>query len=540
MNVNGVSTNLSGFDELGSEAVTQSQITRVRPRADNNVDLGSSTKRFKTLFYETLNPVPGGGSGGPFLPLDGSSPMTNNFPAGGHELQNVSAIRGSTTNVIIGNTAATSSLHNVVIGDTAVIAVSSDNTVLIGYGGSATSQLGVVVGTGASSLGNDTIVVGRSSAAGSGVANTIVGAVSSITGTAASSVVVGNGSTLANGTTVVIGPGCTSSALRAHCFGSSLANSQTNTILLDASANLRTNSTGSCDIGTTAARFKDVYASGNLIGATKTSAVDNIITNISTGVVGNLPAFTSDKVIADSNVVAGNVCQNISTGAVGNLPSFTSDKVITDSGIHAADVVINTTHASTIDHIVTYANTSGILIKDSSHSLSEYAQLTGATYSGTVIGTTLKLSTPICYAANRSASLGVSFTTTVAQLVALTSWTETIDPANLFTLTTTTGLLTYTGVTTLYFRCKMCINFSFNGASDSALHWISKNGSTTGVQPWTISQNGTNALNAVNPVVVESIQQLATNDTLQLIGNLTFAGDSHLTYVNCDWLITQC
>ena len=55
MNVNGVSLNQSGLQyDQGAETVTVAGLTRIHPRDDNQVDLGSASKRFKTIFYSNL------------------------------------------------------------------------------------------------------------------------------------------------------------------------------------------------------------------------------------------------------------------------------------------------------------------------------------------------------------------------------------------------------------------------------------------------------------------------------------------------------
>ena len=80
--------NNSGFQFSVDQSTTLPSLKRVLPNATNDVDLGSSSKRIKTLYYPTLDPVPGGGVGGPFLPLDGTSTMTGNLNLGTKDIYN--------------------------------------------------------------------------------------------------------------------------------------------------------------------------------------------------------------------------------------------------------------------------------------------------------------------------------------------------------------------------------------------------------------------------------------------------------------------
>ena len=70
MNVNAVALNQSGLQyDQGSETTTVAGLTRIHPRDDNQVDLGSASKRFKTIFYSNLSPS----IVGAYLPLAGGT-----------------------------------------------------------------------------------------------------------------------------------------------------------------------------------------------------------------------------------------------------------------------------------------------------------------------------------------------------------------------------------------------------------------------------------------------------------------------------------
>ena len=102
MNVNAVSMSSNGLELQGSEILTNPSVSRIRPRADNKVDIGSASKRIKTLFYTTLDPLPGGGVG-PFLPLNGSSAMAGTLAMGTNNISNIGTISGATNSRIADN-----------------------------------------------------------------------------------------------------------------------------------------------------------------------------------------------------------------------------------------------------------------------------------------------------------------------------------------------------------------------------------------------------------------------------------------------------
>jgi len=95
MDINGVSTrNNSGLERVGNESVTLPQVSKIRPRETNIVDIGSATKRVKNIFYQSLDPVPGGAVGG-YLALDGSTTMSGDIKV---NITNVGSLSGGTNN----------------------------------------------------------------------------------------------------------------------------------------------------------------------------------------------------------------------------------------------------------------------------------------------------------------------------------------------------------------------------------------------------------------------------------------------------------
>ena len=110
MNVNGVSLNQSGLQyNQGTDSVTVSALKRIRPTEDNDVDLGSPTKRFKTIHYTSLNPS----IAGAYLPLAGGT-MSGAINMNGSGLTNVVSITqpSANSNIRIGNTIANTGTVN--------------------------------------------------------------------------------------------------------------------------------------------------------------------------------------------------------------------------------------------------------------------------------------------------------------------------------------------------------------------------------------------------------------------------------------------
>ena len=95
-----------------------------------------------------------------------------------------------------------------------------------------------------------------------------------------------------------------SNAISADIFGVNRTNSTANSLLLGNGSytNIRANST--CDLGTSAIPFQTLFSNTSIAGTTNSRLTNDIVSNTSTGVTGNLPSFVSAKVIGDSGIVA--------------------------------------------------------------------------------------------------------------------------------------------------------------------------------------------------------------------------------------------
>lgn len=182
-----------------------------------------------TNFTGTLanNGAPIYATGGPFLPLTGGV-MSGAINMGTKEITNCGAYRFPANISILGNSSTTSgSINTTALGATCTIDGSSSGGLAVGYNSSlVTSSSGVVIGNACNaSASNNCILIGQTMGATSGV----------------------------NG--IAIGNSSSTNATQAHSFGTSISNSTANSILVDASVNIRSNAT-TCDLGTTAKPFQ--------------------------------------------------------------------------------------------------------------------------------------------------------------------------------------------------------------------------------------------------------------------------------------------
>src|SRR5690606_10318242 len=160
----------SGFAfDFVDETTPLASVKRISPAYDNDVDIGTSAKRFKNIEAVSINGTPAP-SGDGFLPRDGSLAMTGNLDLDGKEAKGVSALRmpnvvvgnsasvGGGASVAVGNLANGSGLGAIAIGNASTntannslaVGLSSNNS---GVGGIALGRVAVNSGTNATSIG---------------------------------------------------------------------------------------------------------------------------------------------------------------------------------------------------------------------------------------------------------------------------------------------------------------------------------------------------------------------------------------------------
>ncbi len=343
---------------------------------------------------------------------DGTVAATGNFNMNAKEITGIAALRPTATNILFGTGATSTSLRDIAIGSTNAIIGSSNDTISIGSNMTLNSFIAnnVLIGNNITCLsgGSETVCIGQGASTSAGVSNVIIGQNTSVTGTGFGNVVIGQlsstsnndcsiigtGSNISGNGVIAIGAGCNTASSKAHMLGATLTNSTANSLLIDASANIRSNNNNSTDLGTATALFKDVYASGSLIGAVKTSAIDSIVTGPASVTSGNLASYngTSGKVIQDGNIALVDVflrtgtvpmtgalnlnTNNVTNGGVINVTNITdassvsTGSIITAGGIGVAkkayigdSVFVNTTSATA--KIVVSGGVQNVLGEDS-------------------------------------------------------------------------------------------------------------------------------------------------------------------------------
>lgn len=382
-----------------------------------------------------------------YVPSAGGA-MSGNLAMGNNQVTGVASFVPNNANTLIGNTVP--------------VAAPSTRCVVIGGGSS-------VGGAGGS---DGSVIVGNGSAVGSN---------------AGSSQVIGDNHVVSGISTVVIGSTNTSSATKAHCFGSNLNNATANSLLIDVSANIRPSGNGACDLGTGSQKFKDAYINGNLQSSVNVRAVSNIVSNAGAAVNNGIAIF-----------------------------SGTTGKIIADSGA----------------------------------TLAQYLPSAGGTMAGTlnmgnnpVTGATVVTqTTPIAYSVFSSTGGTVPVVAGVGKLISTVNATETFDPSNSFTITVSPnpnqGIITYTGATTLFFR--VSVNYTVlkqNLAYVGFTIFLAKNGNLTPGNSSYEEWNVTTDPNKVSRCFATTVQ-LATNDTIQLACVFTATGGVDIGQISYN--ISQC
>ncbi len=336
-------TNVANITGSVKTAVVNDLITNAGSGTNNNIATFSGSKTIQ--------------DSGVLVTALITNPLSANLDVNSHELTNVAALRPATSGrIVVGTSAAISTgSNNVAIGTSATVTGTNPNGIAIGssstttdgisIGPSNTTTLGsIAIGSSNSASASQAIAIGNSITAngsnnGVAIGNTVTTHVQSVAigdGVIANSqqcVVIGyqssidtsannctaiGGATVATGANdsvvighaadstgiegIAIGHASTAWANQAIAIGITAQNTDASTCLIGDTAisNIRPNNTGLCTLGTSVARFSDAHLSGSLIGSTKTSLVNDIITNDTGGTSGNVAAFTGTATIKDS------------------------------------------------------------------------------------------------------------------------------------------------------------------------------------------------------------------------------------------------
>lgn len=411
----------------------------IHPRDNNDSDIGTSAKRYKTLYYTTLDPVPSGtaasvvaangfgAAAGPALTLtvtptgllksngtaisaataaDVTGQLLTGFVSGAGVLSDADSLLVA-MNKLDGNDAlallktggvmsgsidlAGSSLTHV---STLTPPTGNDNIKIGNIIASGNANAGnIAIGTSANISGASLNVALGHSAAASGNNGTSVGfaATSGDSGTASGSqatagilaVAIGNDARATGNNTISIGDSSRATLLDAIAIGHGANNTTANTILLGSTtvASIRPNS-AVCDLGTVAVPFQTVRLSGSVAGATNSRTADDIVSNTGTGTSGSVATFVSDKVIQDGGTLLSDLA---TTAAV-------SSAYLAKAGGTMSGAIAMGSNAITGASSVSFSSTSGLIgttTNDSAAALS-----VGEYVSNTTTGIALTTGTP--------------------------------------------------------------------------------------------------------------------------------------------------
>jgi hypothetical protein len=247
----------------------------------------------------------------------------------------------------------------------------------------------------------------------------------------------------------------------------------------------------------------------------------------------------------------------------------------------AVDDIVSGPASSVANRVAVFSGTTGKILADGGTTLSQYLLLSGGTMSGAILmgannvtGATSVLTTNVDANSAVTLNLGTATAsavtlgkaggtntltgnTTMSQAYAywvfssstVTSYTSGTRLAltfanssiftNEFTLSTVTGIMTYTGTRTRLVRISANISLKLPSSGSSMTHWVSKNPASPAAAP-TQSRvvMDLSALNysAVVPIAWSDMISVSTNDTLQLCGLVDFTGS--VTYREVSLMIT--
>ncbi len=261
-----------------------------------------------------------------------------------------------------------------IIGLGNVTTKASNNNVLIGSGTTITPPpaaniQNVAIGFNNTSTGFGIVEIGDSLTQTVGAGSCVLlGSGSSVAGNQSSS--YGDNNSITGNLSVAIGSVNTITGNNAYIIGRNATNNTSDSLLIGGTAitNIRPNNNNLCDLGAiTTNTFKDVYASGSLIGAVKTSAVDSIVTGPASATGDNLASYnlTTGKIIKDSGISTTSVTGgpflplaggtmvggiNMNSNTITNVSSIAPDatNILIGTGATTSslrDVVIGNTNA---------------------------------------------------------------------------------------------------------------------------------------------------------------------------------------------------
>ena len=148
---------------------------------------------------------------------------------------------------------------------------------------------------------------------------------------------------------IILGRDNVSNADSGDILGVNRTNSITNSLLLGNGSyvNIRANST--CDLGTATIPFQNLYTNGSIIGTVKTSAANDLITNVGTATLGRVTTFSSNKVIQYGGTLLSYLA---TTTSIKSDDTMTGALAMATNNITSVGILSGATNSRTADNIV--------------------------------------------------------------------------------------------------------------------------------------------------------------------------------------------
>ena len=237
---------------------------------------------------------------------------------------------------------------------------------------------------------------------------------------------------------------------------------------------------------------------------------------------GHLASFsgTTGLAIQDSGVPSANVVTaGSSTGVSGDVVTFSGSRAVQDSGVLLSSLLPSATAATTYiagagtvvaNDIAVFSGTSGLNLNDSGVSI----------VSGKVTATTYLSTSPSAITSWSGTGAGsLTFTASTPRAIPAT-YSQTLAGNGDFSLTTGTGVMTYTSPTTRYFLIIWYFTMiPLSSTSDSIQVYINQ-GTIPGTPVDWIDVTFYTVTANFQPYQVSRLVQAAHNDTFQLCGQL--------------------
>lgn len=294
LKLDGTST-MVGDLNLGSQNIINTGT--LTPSANNTEDIGSFLDSYKDIYLagsiqgSSLTTSANSIVSGPGSAVVNNIPVFSNVSgkAIGDSLVPISSLSGGPFMPISGGTFTGPIQMGTQILTVNNMSDNGTNGMHWGAGSSATNIDGLTIGRNSGSS-NDSLIVGRNSSS-AGQYGVMLGVNNNGTDASAGNVAVGTFSNVSGGGAIAIGFTVDATAAGAIAIGTGIANPTADSLLIGSVnpfVNWRPGTSGTCDLGTSSNRFKDVYAN-SVISPSSTVQIDDIFLRTGTvAMTGNI------------------------------------------------------------------------------------------------------------------------------------------------------------------------------------------------------------------------------------------------------------